>query len=79
MAKAKKKAEKKETIQVTARFEVTFYADVTEEQWLEMDADRLKVEDVIDESVAYGHLANDGTCEMEWDYGPAKLKRKAAR
>ena len=77
MPKAKK-AEKKETIQVTARFEVTFYAEVTEEQWLQMDADKLKVEDVIDESVPYSHLANDGTCEMEWDYGPAKL-RKAAR
>ena len=71
-----KKAEKKEMIQVTARFEVTFYTEVTEEQWLQLDAEKLKIEDVIDESVAYSHLSNDGTCEMEWDYGPARLRKK---
>ena len=73
MPKAK---EKKELIQVTARFEVTFYHEVSEEQWLQLDAEKLKVEDVIDESVAYSHLSNDGTCEMEWDYGPARLRKK---
>lgn len=71
MPKAK---EKMVPIRVTARFEVVFLHKVTEAQFEEMDRDELNVNDVIDESVGYGHLSNDGTCEMEWDYGPASPK-----
>lgn len=70
----KKKNEKMVPIRVTARFEVTFIHKVTEAQFEEMDKDKLEVSDVVDESVAYGHLSGDGDCEMEWDYGPPPPK-----
>lgn len=72
--------EKMVDIRVTARFEVVFLHKVTEAQFEEMDKDELDVNDVIDESVGYGHLSSDGTCEMEWDYGPsAKQKKKTKK
>jgi len=73
-----KKKEKMIPIRVTARFDVTFDYEVTESQFKEMDKDELEVSDVVDESVAYGHLSNNGDCEMEWDYAvvPAKKKKK---
>jgi hypothetical protein len=79
MTKVKKKNEKTETIRVEARFEVVFYYDVTNDQFEQLDAEKLKIEDVVDESVAYSHLSNDGTCEMEWDYGPPKKPIKPKR
>jgi hypothetical protein len=68
------KKEKKVPIQVTARFEITFTHQVTEEQFKKMDKEDYEVSDFVDESVAYNLLRSDGDCEMEWDYAP-KLKK----
>lgn len=73
-----KKKEKKIPITVTARFEVTFTHYVTEDEFKQLDAEEVGIEDVVDDSVPYDLLATDGNSEMEWDYAviPTKKKKK---
>jgi len=71
--------EKTIDIWVTARFEVRFKHKVTLAEFKEMDANNLEVSDVVDESVAYGHLSGEGSCEMEWDYVTVSQAKAAAK
>jgi hypothetical protein len=76
-----KKNEKRVPIRVTANFEVTFTHMVSEEDFKKLDADEMSIDEVVDDSIAYGHLATEGNCDFEWDYAaPVKpLKSKAKK
>lgn len=72
----KKKKEKTVPIQVTAVFTVTFDHEIREEDFKKLNEDEIEIDDVVDDSIAYGHLATEGHCDFEWDYSSKAKKAK---
>jgi hypothetical protein len=65
------------TINVTARYEITFQKKMTDKQIAELESGAADIEDMIDESEPYRLLSSEGTCEMDWDFATlAKKPRK---
>ena len=66
------------TIEITARFEVRYTKQLTDDQVVALEGGT-DVEDLVDESEAYRLAATEGECEMDWDYAQPKAKKKGRK
>jgi hypothetical protein len=67
------------TIQVTARFELRFDKQLTDNQFANLE-NGMALDNIVDETEIYERLRTDGECEMDWDFtAPKKPSKKKVK